>query len=247
VLCVRTARLWTGCYAREMSEHGVQPTETDTVIKAGSEPMVIEVGGDPFSLTSGRPEEQETPAPRSRARTIVLSSLLVLGLTGAAVLGYSGWQIFHQKDATMSTPTEVAGLRLDTSEDGKSTAEYLRTALSAEVNLDAAVGAVYDDGSGHSVLFFGGTALIWTPGSDLETAFELISDDNGAVTGLHEVPAGKLGGTMKCGTTATDDGTMSVCGWADHGSLALAMFPNRTETEAAKLLVQIRNATQKRN
>ena len=60
-------------------------------------------------------------------------------------------------------------------------------------------------------------------------------------------PAGKLGGTMKCGTTVTDDGNMSVCGWADHGSLALAMFPNRSQDESAKLLVQIRDASQKRN
>lgn len=229
-----------------MSEHGVQPIETDKAPDAGSEPKVIEVGGEPFSLTTGREEEQEQPAPRSRTRTIVLSSLLAAGLAGAAVLGYSGWQIYHQKDATLSTPAEVAGLRLDTTEDGKSTADYLRTALSAEVDLDDAAGAVYDDGAGNSVLFFGGTALIWTPGSDLDTAFELISDDKGSVTGLHDVPAGKLGGTMKCGTTVTDDGKMSVCGWADHGSLALAMFPNRAENEAAKLLVQIRDASEKR-
>jgi len=230
-----------------MSEHGVQPVETNTAPEASSEPPIIEVGGEPFSLTSGRAEEQEAPAPRSRTRSIVLSSLLAVGLAGAAVLGYSGWKIASQKDATLSTPPEIAGLHLDTTEDGKSTAEYLRTALSAEVDLDNAVGAVYDDGSGHSVLFFGGTALIWTPGDDLNTAFELISDDQGSVTGLHAVAAGKFGGTMKCGTTATDDGNMSVCGWADHGSLALAMFPNRAENESAKLMLEIRDASQKRN
>jgi len=230
-----------------MSEHGVQPAETNTASAAGSEPMLIEVGGDPFALTAGRPEEQEKPLPRSRTRTIVLGSLLAIGVAGATVLGYSGWKISTQKDATLSTPSEVAGLRLDNSEDGRTTAEYLRTALSAEVDLDKAVGAVYDDSGGRNVLFFGGTALIWTPGDDLDTAFELISDDQGSVTGLHEVSAGKLGGTMKCGTTVTDDGNIPVCGWADHGSLALAMFPNRTEDEAAKLLVQIRDASQKRN
>ena len=39
----------------------------------------------------------------------------------------------------------------------------------------------------------------------------------------------------------------AVCGWADHGSLALAMFPGRSEGDAATLLSQIRDATQKRN
>jgi hypothetical protein len=208
-----------------MSERGGQPVETNTAPEAAPEPQLIEVGGDPFELTSGRDEETEPRAPRSRTRTIVLSSLLTIGLAGAAVLGYVGWQISTQKDATLSTPSEVAGLRLDTSEDGKSTSDYLRTALSAEVSLDDAVGAVYD----------------------LDTAFNLISDNQGAVTGLHDVDAGKLGGTMKCGTTVTTDGNMSVCGWADHGSLALAMFPNRSETESAKLLLQIRDAAQTRH
>ena len=230
-----------------MPERGVQPAETNTASEPAPEPKLIEVGGDAFSLTEGRAEELEEAAPRSRARTIVLVSLLAVALAGATVLGYSGWKISTQKDATLSTPSEVAGLRLDNSEDGRTTGDYLRTALSAEVDLDNAVGAVYADGSGRSVLFFGGTALIWTPGDDLDTAFELISDDQGSVTGLHEVSAGKLGGTMRCGTTVTDDGNMSVCGWADHGSLALAMFPNRSQDESAKLLVQIRDASQKRN
>ena len=178
---------------------------------------------------------------------IVLGSLLAVGLAGAAVLGWMGWQISSQKDATVTTPAEVSGLRLDDSPGGRDTADYLQSALSAEIDLDHAVGAVYTDGAGHDVLFFGGTTLIWSPGSDLDKAFGLISDDQGAVTGVHDVPAGKYGGTMRCGTTATADGTMPVCGWADHGSLALAMFPARSEAESAKLLLQIRNAAQARN
>ena len=245
--CGGTARLWTSCYAREMSEHGAHPVEANAAPAAGSEPHLIEVDGDPFELTRDRDDDGDEPAPRSRTRTIVLSCLLAVGLAGAAVIGYAGYRISSEKDATLSTPAGVAGLRLDESEEGKETADYLRTALSAEVDLDAAVGAVYDDGGDRSVLFFGGTGLFWTPGDDLDTAFALISDDQGSVTGLHDVDAGKFGGTMKCGTTVTADGNMSVCGWADHGSLALAMFPNRPESESAKLLAQIRDATQKRN
>lgn len=230
-----------------MSDRGAQPAETNTASEPASQPPLIEVGEDPFSLTGAPAEDPAEATPRSRARTIILASLLALGLAGATVLGYSAWKISTQKDATLSTPPEVAGLRLDTSEDGRTTADYLRTALSAEVDLDHAVGAVYTDSAGHNVLFFGGTTLIWAPGDDLDTAFELISDDQGSVTGLHEVSAGKFGGTMKCGTTVTDDGNMSVCGWADHGSLALAMFPGRAQDESAKLLVQIRDASQRRD
>src|SRR3990172_210082 len=102
-----------------MSEHGAQPVETNTAPAADSEPPIIEVGGDPFSLTSGRAEEQEQPGPRSRTRTIVLNALLAVGLAGATVLGYSGWKIATQKDAALSTPAEIAGLRLDTTEEGE--------------------------------------------------------------------------------------------------------------------------------
>ncbi|WP_067497102.1 hypothetical protein [Actinoplanes sp. TFC3] len=206
----------------------------------------MEISAEPFALIEAADEEHEEQKPRSRTKTIVLASLLAVALAGAGAIGYAGWRIAAEKDATLTAPQSVGNLKLDTSEQGKSTADYLQTALSAEVDLDNAVGGVYSDGSANDVLFFGGTTLIWTPGSDLETAFELISDDQGAVTGLHDVPAGKLGGTMKCGKTKTDDADMSVCGWADHGSLALAMFPGRPEPEAATLLQQIRDASQTR-
>jgi hypothetical protein len=207
----------------------------------------VEIADDPFPLTESTDQEQADRAPRSRTRTIVLSSLLAVGLAGASVLGYVSWRVSSQKDATLTVPTAVAGLRVDSSDQGRSTADYLQTALSADVDLDRSVGAVFTDGSGKDVLFFGGTTLFWTPEDDLVTSFGLVSDEQGAVTGLRDVPAGPLGGTMKCGTTKADDADMPVCGWADHGSLALAMFPGRTVDDAAKLLVEIRSAAQTRS
>src|SRR3954447_2604683 len=106
----------------------------------------VEIGDEPFALTAtGDAAEEQEHKPRSRVRTIVLSSLLAVGLAGAAALGYAGWQIASQKDATITTPEQIGTLRLDQTEDGKTTADYLQTALSAEVDLDKAVGAVYLD------------------------------------------------------------------------------------------------------
>jgi hypothetical protein len=207
----------------------------------------VEIANNPFPLTASAEQEREVRAPRSRTRTIVLSALLAVGLAGASVLGYAGWRIASQKDAALTVPAKVAGLSIDSSDQGRSTADYLQTALSADVDLDRAVGAVFTDGSGKDVLFFGGTTLFWTPSDDLETAFGLVSDAQGAVTDLHDVEAGPLGGTMKCGTTKADGADMPVCGWADHGSLALAMFPGRTVDDSAKLLAAIRSASQTRN
>jgi hypothetical protein len=204
----------------------------------------IDIG--PVELVEEPPVE--TSASRRRLRLILLVTLLVVAVAGLAVLGYTAWQITTQKDATLVAPTQVGTLRLDESDDAKSTADYLQTALAAEVDLDKTVAGVYQDSaaSGKDVLFFGGTTLIWTPESDLDTAFNLISDNQGAVTDLHDVSAGHLGGTMKCGTTKSDSADLTVCGWADHGSLALAMFTNRTPADSATLLRQLRDAAESR-
>jgi len=199
----------------------------------------------------GEVERNEDPAdeaapPRRKTRLIVLSALLVVAVAGAGVLGYTAWQISTQKDAKLIVPTKVGTLTLDESENAKSTADYLQTAVAAEIDLDKTVGAVYQDAGDKNVLFFGGTALFWTPENDLDTAFDLIADNEGAVTDLHKVDAGPLGGTMKCGKTKSDTGELTVCGWSDHGSLALAMFNNRTESEAAPLLRELRGAAESR-
>ncbi|MFI5895581.1 hypothetical protein ACIA5D_36345 [Actinoplanes sp. NPDC051513] len=210
----------------------------------------IEIGA--IELTRDQPAEEREKQPeggrRSRVRLLLLTALLVVALAGAGVLAYTGWQIVTQKDATLTAPTQVGTLTLDTSEEARSTADYLQTAVAAEIDLDKTIGAVYKDspGTGKDVLLFGGTTLFWTPENDLDTAFTLISDNEGDVTNLHDVDPGALGGTMKCGTTKSDAGDLTVCGWSDHGSLALAMFNNRPETEAAPLLRQIREATESR-
>jgi hypothetical protein len=226
---------------------GAPSADSPTSGGPGGASRVIELNPEPFDITAVESDEAPTPAGRSRTRKIVLGSLLAVAAAGIVAVGVAGWQIGTQKDATLVAPPTVAGLRLDQSDDGKATADYLQTALNAEVDLDHGVGAVYTSGDGRDVLFFGGTTLIWTPESDLDTAFGLIDDAQGAVTNLHDVPAGQLGGTMKCGSTKTDDGDMAVCGWADHGSLALAMFPDRTEADAANLMRQIRDKTQSRS
>jgi hypothetical protein len=212
-----------------MSERGTHPVEANESSDLGSGDIPAPRSAEPADLGQRPPDlgirpielgsrphlagpAADQPSRRPRLRKIMLGSLLAVALAGAAVVGMTGWQIATQKDATLVAPPQVAGLRLDQSENGKSTADYLRTALSAEVDLDHAVGAAYLDVGGRNVLFFGGTALIWSPENDLDSAFNLISDDQGAVTDLHDVPAGRLGGTMRCGKTATDDGDMTVCG-----------------------------------
>ncbi|GAA4463099.1 hypothetical protein [Phytohabitans houttuyneae] len=197
----------------------------------------------------GEPVEEPERTPRSRrTRRIVLGSLLAVGLVGTGIVGTVGWRVYQQKDAQLTTPPEVAGLRFDDSDRAHETAEYLRTAIGARIDLDESIGVVYTDPASaeRSVLLFGGTTLIWTPGSDLDTLFDVLADDTGAVKDLHEVDAGDLGGVMKCGESVAPEGNTTVCGWADHGSVVIALLPGRTQDEGAKLLVQIRDTIETR-
>lgn len=218
--------------------------------RPAADPEPIDVTPQPVEA----PLWQQDPAERgeavnpSRRRLMVLGSLLAVGLAGAAALGSAGWRIAQQQDAMLTTPTQVAGLVRDDSERARTTADYLQTAFAADIDLDKSIGAVYADPANarRSVLLFGGTTLLWQPERDLDSLFDLVSDDAGQVDGLHEVHAGDLGGVMKCGTTPSQDGDIVVCGWADHGSVVIAMFPGRNTGESAALLRTIRGGVQTR-
>lgn len=185
---------------------------------------------------------------RSVRRRAVLGTLLALAVIGAGLAGPTAWRVMQQKDATLTTPDQVAGLTRDDRAGAVETAEYLRSALDADIDLAESVGAVYADrvDSRRSVLIFGGTALLWKPEQDLDRAFEVLSDDDGTVAGLRNFPPGALGGLLRCGSSAAADGDIAVCGWADHGSLALALFPGRSVDESAALLREIRQGMQRR-
>ncbi|WP_320066606.1 hypothetical protein [Micromonospora sp. RTGN7] len=214
------------------------------------EPEPINLSEEPIRLSNRDSEDApRRDAPRSRRRRIVLSVVLAAGLAGAGALGVAGWRVVQQKDARLSAPTTAADLRRDDSERARSTADYLRDGLSADIDLDRSLGTVYRDPADdkRSVLLFGGTTLLWQPERELDILFGLMADETGKVTGLREVPAGRLGGVIKCGTTSGDGGDFAICGWADHGSVALAMFPGRPVDAAAELMRRIREDVQTRN
>lgn len=219
-------------------------------IPAADQGEPIDVTPPVWAASPDEPDEDEGPRPpMSRRRRIVLASVAVVGVAGLAAVGIWGGRIASQQDPTMSTPASVAGLQLNDSADAASTAEDLKAAFAAGIDLKESVGAVYRDpaATDRSVLFFGGTALLWSPSKDLDTLFGLVGDESGAVEGVHEVPAGDLGGVMKCGTTSVEEGgSMAVCGWADHGATGMALFPSRPVDEAAGLMRQMRDAVQSR-
>ncbi len=223
-----------------------QPAEAD--------PKPVPVTVQSYDASAGHepglaPEKNNRKSGRAapRRRLLVLGSLLVVGLAGASALGNTSWRMMQQKDATLDTPVQVAGLFRDDSEQARDTADYLRTGLAAAISAERSIGAVYTDpaASDRNVLLFGGTTLIWRPERALDQLFELVVDDSEAFSDPREVPAGDLGGVMKCGTIRSDE--TSICGWADHGSVAMAIFRDRDLDESAHLLREIRSAAQTRS
>ncbi|MEV5690256.1 hypothetical protein [Micromonospora globbae] len=220
---------------------------TDRRFDDGPEPL--ELTEEPIQLSTrdpgGAPRQRTA---RSRRRRIAWAAALAVGLAGAGALGTMGWRVAQEKDTRITSPDQVAGLTRDDSERARSTADYLRSGIAADIDLDRSFGTVYRDPADEkrSVLIFGGTTLLWQPERDLDTLFGLMGDETGRVTGLREVPAGELGGVMKCGTTSGEGGDFAVCGWADHGSVVMAMFPGRTVDAASALFRDIRGAVQTR-
>lgn len=216
------------------------------------DPGAIDVAAEQLDATpGGAPDDAEAIAPEpgpSRRRRVLLGALIAAALAGAATLGTTGWRIYDQKDAKLSTPDQLVGFRRDDSERALATADYLRTALAAAVSVDRVVGAVYQDPTDprRSVLYFGGTKLLWSPQRELDTVLGVVAGEAGKITGQHDVPPGDLDGVMKCGSTTTAEGDIAVCGWADHGSIGVAMFPDRKPDESAPLLRQFRETTQTR-
>ncbi|MEU4423105.1 hypothetical protein AB0F81_20970 [Actinoplanes sp. NPDC024001] len=228
-----------------MSDRGQHTPPSADSPAAGDEP--IEINETPFRLASEDDADPSAAENSRKVRKVVLGALLVASLAGVGTLGWFGLKVNSERNTTLSAPPKIGSLTLNSSEDATATADYLQGALSAEVSMDKTVGGVYTTADGKNVLFFGGTTLLWSPEKDLDISFELISDEEGAVTGLHEVDAGDLGGVMKCGVTHSEGTDLTVCGWADHGSLALAMFPEQPESTAAPLMQEIRKATQTRD
>ncbi|MFC4144914.1 hypothetical protein ACFO0M_01485 [Micromonospora mangrovi] len=214
----------------------------------GETPEPVELTDEPIRLSRRGPDHDPESKPRSRRGRIVLAFALVAGLAGAGALAAGGWRMLQQKDTTLSTPPQLAGLTRDDSDRARSTADYLRDGFAADIDLDRSFGTVYSDPADpkRSVLIFGGTTLLWQPERDLDSLFGLMTDETGKVTGLREVAAGRLDGVMKCGVTGGDGGDFAVCGWADHGSVVMAMFPGRSVGDSAVLLRRLREGMQTR-
>jgi hypothetical protein len=216
---------------------------------------VVDAGRDESDLFKlqdpDEDQESETPSRRPAALKIAMAVLGAVALALAITTGPTIVRIINQKDATLEMPEQVADLKRDDSPQALDHASDLVAILRAQiVNLDSSAGAVYEEPSrdaNHSVMIFGGTTLLWNPERELDTILSFISESSeDSLKELAAVEPGPLGGVMKCGSTQMDSATMAICGWADHGSIAVALFPGRSTSDAANLMRTLRSAAEKR-
>lgn len=203
------------------------------------EPAFDEMLGD------GEDGEESVPSGsswRRRAGLIVGAVALLVLLAAAVAWGPTAIAVMRERGATISTPDRAVGLERDTSARARQTTDELQDAIAANVAFDKVTAVVYRDprNAAQSVVVMAGTTTTLHPADELRDLFGALSDTSGGATGLKNVDPGPLGGTARCGRLAMDADEVPVCGWADHGSAAILLFPGRTDAAAATLMRQLR-------
>jgi hypothetical protein len=146
----------------------------------------------------------------------------------------------QQWPASIATDRAVAGL-VTTEDKARSTrAKSMLHKIDAWYDQDSFT-ALYADAADRRrlVTVFGVTRFIWSPGPDLDQAFDAVSGGI-KLTGPHQVDVGPPGGEARCGAGQTEGRALVACGWADHGSLGIVLFTNRSEADSAALMQTIR-------
>lgn len=189
--------------------------------------------------------------------TIVLTVLLGL----LVLCGVGGYLVSRpylaEWPATLSTPPKLAGLDLSTEPELQRAADEIAVRIRQDVKVDKAIAAFYQDPAAPEriVALVGGTSFLMNPKAELDAAFRGVSAGGSAqgltVHDIKDIDAGALSGLARCGAAeqAAENGQkvpLSVCAWADHGSLVIGLFFNRTVDEGAALLRQIRSEILKR-
>lgn len=187
------------------------------------------------------------PAPRKRpSRAVILvaggvaAALLAAIVVGGLVLFRPHLSSHHP--ASLSTPPQVAGLERSDDPTLEDAAVQLSAMITSCADLDTAVAAFYTDPRAEEqlIVVVGGTAPLRRPADELGAAFRCANEGGLPSSQRAPVDPGPMGGSAMCGEGSTEGILVSVCGWADYGSLVLAVFFNRSVEDSAALLRDIR-------
>jgi hypothetical protein len=174
----------------------------------------------------------------------VLAAVLVLCLGAGYVISKP---YLAEWPAKLTAPDSLAGLTKSTEPDLQQAANEIAAGIRKDVQVDDAIAAFYRDPKKEEriVAIVGGTAFLMSPKTELDEAFRSAGSGGMGIKDTRDVNAGPLGGVARCGTAEQVSGKqkvpLSICAWADHGSLVIGLFFNRSVEESAALLLQIRS------
>jgi hypothetical protein len=238
----------------EQREHYPPPAHQDQghTPQGYAQPDYSQQPGYPQQVFPPQPDLGSLDAPPRKKRTAlkvvlgVLAVLLVLCGVGGFIFAKP---ILDEYPATVTAGDSIAGFAKSTNAELMALGEQMNSELKQDSKLDSTAAGVYHrsgDPQRKIVMVIAGTGLLLAPETELKTAFESLDTGGLTVTGAKAVDPGKLGGTAKCGSATTSGVKLTVCGWADHGSLGIVMFFDRGTSEGAKLLLDFRKEIQQR-
>lgn len=196
-------------------------------------------------------EGWEPPSLRRKRRRkwpwVLLVMLVFCG--GCCGLTYRwGKQFYDQYPSAADVTATVTGLAVvDNDASAAKSAEAMRKAFDSDQLDEARFTVVYaDTGNDRArVIAFGTTRFITDPKKALTDGLQKLTPIV-ELSGVRDVSAGSLGGQERCGSGRLSGKTVSVCAWADHGSLGGAVFASRGIETSGPLLQQIRASVIKR-
>jgi hypothetical protein len=147
--------------------------------------------------------------------------------------------------ASIAADADVPGLTRSTDAARRRAADELLALIESEQLDEQSVRLLYNDQRQRATTVVATTRFVLDPEKDLVDRFTRLTTKL-KLTGVRAVDAGTLGGHQRCAAGSLGGRAVAVCGWADHGSLAVGVFSGRSVDDAATLLDTIRDTVLKR-
>ncbi|WP_432979155.1 hypothetical protein [Dactylosporangium sp. CA-233914] len=199
------------------------------------------------------------PPPPKKGKGLKITLGVVGGvfLVCAVIACVAFYPIFKDSGAHVSAPATLpGGLTKQDSPEADTLRDSMETDLRGSIDsVDEIATGVYsksDDDPTHIVVLVAATGTFISPGSEIDSAFKGFNSgsDLATTSAPAEYPAGRLGGTVKCGGAeykfGNDGLKVSLCVWADHGSVGMVMFMGQEVSAVSGQFVNIREAVQTR-
>jgi len=214
---------------------------------AGRRPGGRPAGARPANRPPVNPYVYPPPAPPRRRRRWPWWMLFWLLAAAACCGGATLWgrPFLDEYPASIAAEADVPGLTRSSDTARQRTADKLLGALESEQWDEQSVSVLYTDQRQRGATLLATTRFVYDPEKALTERFTKLTDEL-KIRDSGPVDAGELGGYERCGTGTLNGRGIAVCGWADHGSLALLVTAGRSVPETADLLGTVRAAVLKR-